>query len=278
MHPSRDISRLVEIMAALRNPDGGCPWDLEQDFSSIRHYTIEEAYEVADTIERGDYEHLCEELGDLLLQPVYHAQMAAEQGLFDFGDVVEAITTKLIRRHPHVFGDEPARSAGMAKGAWERVKADERDHKAKGKDNGTPPSLLDDVPRPLPALARAEKLDKRAARAGFDWPDVDAVIAKVREELDEVKEAAHENAAAKVREEIGDLLFAVASLARHLGVEPEGALADANLKFTRRFHHVEARCRENGLSVEQAGMERLDAYWNEIRARENGSVDFSANH
>lgn len=269
MQPSRDISRLVEIMAALRNPDGGCPWDLEQDFSTIRHYTIEEAYEVADTIERGDFDHLCEELGDLLLQPVYHAQMASEQGLFTFADVVEAITTKLVRRHPHVFGDEAAKTAGLAKGAWERVKAEERAHKAKGKAADAPPSLLDDVPRPLPALSRAEKLDKRAARAGFDWPDADAVIAKVREEIDEVQDAAHKGQRDKVHEEIGDLLFAVASLARHLDIEPEAALTDANIKFTRRFHHIEARCREQGISVSEAGMEKLDAFWNEIRARDN---------
>ena len=268
MTPSRDISRLLEIMAALRNPDGGCPWDLEQDFTTIKHYTIEEAYEVADTIERGDFEHLCEELGDLLLQPIYHAQMAAEKDMFTFEDVVEAITTKLIRRHPHVFGDVSAGAADEAQARWEAIKAEERAGKAEGKGGDTPPSLLDDVPRPLPALSRAEKLDKRAARAGFDWPDVDAVIAKVREEVDELEEAAHDGDPKKTQEELGDLLFAVASLARHLGIEPEAALTDANLKFTRRFHHVEARCREDGLTVSEAGMDRLDAYWNEVRARD----------
>lgn len=268
MQPSRDISRLVEIMAALRNPDGGCPWDLEQDFTTIKHYTIEEAYEVADTIERSDFDHLCEELGDLLLQPVYHAQMAAERDMFEFGDVVEAITTKLIRRHPHVFGDVSAGAAKEAQARWETIKAEERAGKAKGKGGDTPPSLLDDVPRPLPALSRAEKLDKRAARAGFDWPDVDAVIAKVREEVDELAEAAHSGDAKRTQEELGDLLFAVASLARHLDIEPEAALTEANLKFTRRFHHVEARCREEGLSVSEAGMEKLDAFWNEIRERD----------
>ncbi len=272
MHPSRNISRLIEIMAALRNPDGGCPWDLEQDFATIRHYTIEEAYEVADAIEREDFDHLCEELGDLLLQSVYHAQMASERGLFDFGDVVEAITTKLIRRHPHVFGDVSAQAAEEVKARWEAIKTEEQAGKVKDNKDGPPPSLLDEVARTLPALARAHKLDKRAARAGFDWPDADAVIAKVREELDEVRNAAHADNAGKVYEEIGDLLFAVASLARHLGIEPEAALTDANLKFIRRFHHVEARCREEGLSVGEAGMEKLDAYWNEIRARENGAA------
>jgi tetrapyrrole methylase family protein/MazG family protein/ATP diphosphatase len=262
MQPSRDISRLIEIMAALRNPDGGCPWDLEQDFSSIRHYTIEEAYEVADAIERGDFDDLREELGDLLLQPVYHAQMASERGLFDLGDVVEAITTKLIRRHPHVFGEDAAKNAGGAKAKWDEVKADERARKAAAK-GAAETSILDDIPQVLPALARAEKLTKRAAKVAFDWPDVDAVMAKVHEEIAETLAASTE---AEKQEEVGDLLFAVANLARHLGVDPEAALRDANLKFTRRFHHVEARAAEEGIALAEAGLERLDGYWNEIRA------------
>src|SRR5690606_18754122 len=196
MQPSRDISRLIEIMAALRNPDGGCPWDLEQDFRSIRHYTIEEAYEVADAIEREDYDELREELGDLLLQPVYHAQLASERGLFDIGDVIEAITGKLIRRHPHVFGEDAATGAGGAKAR--------------------------------PALARAEKLSKRAATVNFDWPDWPTTFAKVEEELAEVRAAAEAGVRGKVEEEIGDLLFAVANLARKLDVDPEAALRDAN--------------------------------------------------
>jgi len=261
MDASRDISRLLEIMAALRNPEGGCPWDLEQDFMSIRNYTIEEAYEVADAIERGNFDDLREELGDLLLQPVFHAQMAAEAGRFDFGDVVQAITEKLIRRHPHVFGEQAARDAGGAKARWDDVKEDERAKKAAGRD--TPPSVLDDVPMVLPALARAEKLTKRAAKVGFDWPDVAAVTDKVHEELEEVRMAA---TAAERHEEIGDLLFAIANLARHHGVDPEAALRDANAKFTRRFHHVEARARADGVALKQAGLERLDGYWNEIRA------------
>src|SRR5688572_13525324 len=166
MQPGRELSRLVEIMAALRNPDGGCPWDLEQDFSTIRNYTIEEAYEVADAIEREDFDELRDELGDLILQPVYHAQMASERGLFDIGDVIEAITTKLIRRHPHVFGEEAAKSASGAKAHWEAIKAAERAGKARAEQ-----SLLDDVPHTLPALSRAEKLSKRAATVDFDWPD-----------------------------------------------------------------------------------------------------------
>ncbi len=265
MQPSRDISRLIEIMAALRNPNGGCPWDLEQDFSSIRHYTIEEAYEVSDAIERQDWADLREELGDLLFQPIFHAQMASEAGYFDIGDVIYGITEKLIRRHPHVFGEEAANSAEVAKGQWETVKHEERAAKAQRKGNSAP-SLLDDVPHNLPALARAEKLTKRAAKVSFDWPDFDAVVAKVEEELAETKEAqASENKQA-VHEEIGDLLFAVANLARKAGIDAEAALRDANHKFTRRFHHVEARCREDGILPTDAGLDRLDGYWNEIRA------------
>ena len=266
MQPSRDISRLIEIMAALRNPDGGCPWDLEQDFASISNYTIEEAYEVADAIERKDFSDLREELGDLLLQPVYHAQMASEQGLFDIGDVVYAITEKLIRRHPHVFGEEAARNAGGAKAKWDEVKADERAKKAARKQAAT--SLLDDVPQVLPALARAEKLSRRAASVQFDWPDWHDTLAKVREELDEVAAAAEADEKAKVQEELGDLLFAAANLARKLGVEPEAALRDANAKFNRRFRYVEARATEDGIPLADAGLERLDGYWNEIRAKD----------
>ncbi|HVY50431.1 MAG TPA: nucleoside triphosphate pyrophosphohydrolase [Devosia sp.] len=267
MQPSRDISRLLEIMAALRNPDGGCPWDLEQDFASIRHYTIEEAYEVADAIERNDYDDLREELGDLLLQPVFHAQMAQEAGHFDFGDVVLAITEKLIRRHPHVFGEQAARNADGAKARWDAIKADERAAKAAARQTET--SILDDVPQVLPALARAEKLAKRAATVGFDWPDLPSVMAKVEEELGELRAAAtHEQR----HEEMGDLLFALANLARHLGVDPEAALRDANAKFTRRFHYVEARAKAEGVRLAEAGLARLDGYWNEIRARDKSET------
>ena len=211
MQPSRDISRLIEIMAALRNPVGGCPWDLVQDFSTIRHYTIEEAYEVADAIERQDFADLREELGDLLLQPIYHAQMASEAGHFDIGDVIYSITEKLIRRHPHVFGDLDANDAEAAQSRWEAIKVEERAAKAARKGDVVP-SVLDDVASTLPALARAEKLTKRAARVGFDWPDLAAVSAKVSEELEEVTEAAQSGDAAATHEEIGDLLFAVANL------------------------------------------------------------------
>lgn len=265
MQPSRDIARLIEIMAALRDPDTGCPWDLEQDFSTIRHYTIEEAYEVADAIERQDFADLREELGDLLLQPIYHAQMARETGHFDIGDVIYAITDKLIRRHPHVFGDVEAGTSAASEGRWEAIKAQERAAKAARKGEAAP-SVLDDVPNVLPALARAGKLTKRAAKVGFDWPDFASVKAKVDEELDEVVQAQASGDAAAVHEEIGDLLFAVANLARHAGIDAEAALREANYKFTRRFHHVEARCREDGIEPKDAGLERLDFYWNEVRA------------
>ena len=266
MQPSRDISRLLEIMAALRNPDGGCPWDLDQDYMSIRNYTIEEAYEVADAIERGDFNDLREELGDLLLQPVFHAQMAAEDGKFDFGDVVQSITEKLIRRHPHVFGEQAARDAGGAKARWDDVKEDER--KAKASKRTGEPSVLDDVPMVLPSLARAEKLTKRAAKVGFDWPDVPAVMAKVTEELDELQAATTEK---QRHEEMGDLLFAIANLARHMHIDPEAALRDANAKFTRRFHYVEDRAKADGIVMADAGLERLDGYWNEIRAKDRAA-------
>jgi len=271
MQPSRDISGLIEIMAALRDPVTGCPWDLEQDFSTIRNYTIEEAYEVADAIERGDFEDLREELGDLLLQPIFHAQMAMEAGHFDIGDVIYGITEKLIRRHPHVFGDQSADDAAGAQVSWEAVKTEEKKAKA-ARQAVKQASAIDDVPQVLPALSRAEKLTKKAAKVGFDWPDFSAVMAKVREELDEVEEAQAAQDQAAVHEEIGDLLFAVSNLARHAGVDAEAALRDANAKFTRRFHYVEARCREDGIAAVDAGLERLDAYWNEIRAADKAKA------
>ena len=272
MQPSRDISRLLEIMAALRNPDGGCPWDLAQDFASIRHYTVEEAYEVADAIEREDFDDLREELGDLLLQPVFHAQMASEAGLFDFGDVVQAITEKLVRRHPHVFGEQAARDADGAKARWDDVKEDERAKKAAAK-GATEVSVLDDVARTLPALSRAEKLTKRAAKVGFDWPQWQDCVGKVNEELVEVTSAVEEKQGQpRIAEEIGDLLFAVVNLARQLDVAPEAALRDANAKFTRRFHYVEGRARQDNVPVAEAGLERLDGYWNEVRAADKAKA------
>lgn len=234
MQPSRDIDTLLCIMAALRTPDSGCPWDLEQDFSTIAPYTLEEAYEVVDAIERGDLDDLKDELGDLLLQVVFHAQMAEEKDAFAFGDVVEAITAKMIRRHPHVFGDgDPGDAAGV-KRRWEEIKAEERAERASRRENHceTPASALDGVPIALPGLARAVKLQAKAGRVGFDWNNPRAVIDKVREEIVEIEGEIDHVApdAGRVEDEIGDLLFAVANLARHLKVDPDAALRRANAK------------------------------------------------
>jgi len=257
------VARLLEIMAALRDPEGGCPWDLEQDFATIAPYTLEEAYEVADAIERGNLEDLREELGDLLLQVVFHAQMACEQGAFDFDDVARGICEKMVRRHPHVFAGETVDSAQAQTAAWERLKADEK--AARGRRHGT----LDDVPLALPALARAAKLGKRAARVGFDWPDAVGPRQKIGEELAELDAAVAGGAGADaVEAELGDLLFAVVNHARHLGVDPEHALRRSNAKFVRRFAHVERRLAESGLAAGEADLEQLDAWWDEAKSAE----------
>jgi ATP diphosphatase len=278
----RGIAALIAVMAALRAPVTGCPWDLEQSFATIAPYTIEEAYEVADAIDRGDLLDLKEELGDLLLQVVYHARLAEEEGAFAFPDVVEAIVTKMIRRHPHVFGDEEARTAGMAKGAWERIKAEEKAEKAAARARlgprvssdtvRTTSSLLADVPTGLPALTRAVKLQDKAAKVGFDWPSLAPVLDKMREEmaeLDSALEAAGSGgtaASAAVEEEFGDLLFVMANVGRHLGIDPESALRRANDKFRRRFAHIETRLAEQGRTPGQSTLEEMDAFWNEARA------------
>jgi ATP diphosphatase len=261
--PKRDIATLLAIMAALRTPVTGCPWDLEQDFATIAPYTLEEAYEVADAIERGDMGDLCEELGDLLLQVVYHAQMAAEVDAFTFDDVVEAINTKMIRRHPHVFGDDAARSAGAAKGFWERIKAEERKRTEKEHNRH-----LDGIPHALPALTRALKLQKRAAKVGFDWPDISHVLDKVVEEARELAEARETLAKERQAEEFGDLLFVMVNLGRHLGLDAEDALRHANSKFTRRFSCLEEILEARGSSLDEATLEQMDAIWDEIRARD----------
>ena len=280
MTPSRDIQRLIEIMVALRTPETGCPWDIEQSFATIAPYTIEEAYEVADAIARDDLGDLRDELGDLLLQVVYHARMAEEQGAFAFGDVVEAITSKMIRRHPHVFGDDEARSSGMAEGFWSRIKAEEK--AAKQAETGTEArqSLLDDVPVGLPALTRAVKLQDKAARVGFDWPSLGPVFEKLREEIGELAEVAlpadprgpaperSPQTRAKVEEEYGDLLFVMANVARHLKIDPEAALRAANRKFVRRFAHIEQRLAEDGRAPEGSTLAEMDALWDEAKARE----------
>jgi ATP diphosphatase len=263
MKPSQDITRLIEIMAALRDPDTGCPWDQQQTFASIAPYTIEEAYEVADAIARGDLPHLKDELGDLLLQVVYHARMAEEQSAFAFGDVVEAVTTKMIRRHPHVFGTEAERAAGVAPGFWDNAKAAERkDKPASG--------ILDDVPVTLPALTRAIKLQNKAAKVGFDWPSLAPVFAKLNEEIAELEEAiaTTDNGPdrAAIEEEFGDLLFVVANVARHLKLDPEAALRAANEKFTRRFRYIEAQLAKRGSSPDQSDLAEMDALWDEAKA------------
>jgi len=254
-----ETQRLLEIMARLRDPQRGCPWDLKQDFKSIAPYTVEEAYEVADAIERGDLTALEEELGDLLLQVVYHARMAEEQGRFVFEDVARGIADKLVTRHPHVFGEADIEDAEHQSRDWEARKAGER---AERSANGT----LDGVAMNLPALTRAEKLQKRASRVGFDWRELGPVFAKVREELAELEQETGVGARPdRVADELGDVLFAVANMARKLGVDPEQALRGTNRKFERRFRHVEARLREQGRSPEQASLEEMDAYWDEAK-------------
>jgi nucleoside triphosphate diphosphatase len=251
----RSVDTLRRIMAALRSPDGGCPWDLDQDFKSIAPYTIEEAYEVADAINRNDMQNLREELGDLLLQPIYHAQMAAEAGVFTLDDVIADINIKMIRRHPHVFGDAQARSAGVAKGFWEANKAAERKDKPSQR-------TLDGVPLALPGLTRAVKLQNKAARVGFDWPNVGHVFDKVTEELEELKSAPEPDR----QSELGDLLFAVANIARHYGVDPEQALRDANTKFERRFKFIEEALEKDGKNPSSSNLEEMDHLWDKSKA------------
>ena len=261
------IDRLLAIMAALRNPDGGCPWDLEQDFSTIAPYTIEEAYEVDDAIRHGDMTALRDELGDLLLQVVFHAQMADEAGHFDFDDVAAGIADKMLQRHPHVFGTEDIATAEAQTLAWEDTKARERAAKAQQR-GGKPPGALDGVALGLPALLRAVKLQRRAARVGFDWPDVAPVYDKLQEEIRELRDVVqNENSAPdRLQEEIGDLLFSAVNLARHHGIEPEEALRAANAKFERRFASVEASLAADGLTPADLDIDALEARWQRAKA------------
>lgn len=258
------IERLVEIMARLRDPDTGCPWDLIQTFATIAPYTIEEAYEVADAVERNAWGDLQGELGDLLLQAVYHARIGEEAGHFSFASIVTAISDKMVARHPHVFGDEARdKSPDQQSADWERVKADERAAKAET-------GVLDGVAIGLPALLRAVKLQKRAARVGFDWPSTDQVIDKIAEEARELAEARDRLTLAEVEDEMGDLLFVMANLARHLKVDPEAALRGANAKFTRRFRAIEASLVAIGKSPEQADLAEMDDLWNAAKRAERG--------
>ena len=258
--PKKDIDGLLELMATLRHPEKGCPWDREQDFSTIAPYTVEEAYEVEDAIQRNDLDDLKDELGDLLFQVVFHARMAEEQGSFDFNDVVANLVEKMTRRHPHVFGSEEFGDSDTQTASWEAIKAEEKAAKRKRGD-----SLLDDVPLNQPALTRAEKLSKRAARVGFEWPDTDGVLEKVSEEAIELRDAVKDGDQRNIEAELGDLFFTLANLARYLKVDPEKALRGSNAKFTRRFRHVENRLRERGKSLDDAELDEMDAFWNEAR-------------
>ena len=260
--PAGGLPRLIAIMARLRDPDLGCPWDIAQDFASIAPYTIEEAYEVADAIDRADWDDLRGELGDLLLQAVFHAQIAQDRGLFDLGDVANAISDKMIARHPHVFGEENRdKTPAQQTRDWEEVKAAER---AASGNGGT----LDGVALGLPALLRAVKLQKRAARVGFDWPETSHVLNKIREEVEELHEAAEGADADHIEEEFGDLLFIMANLARHMDLCPETALRRANAKFTRRFGHIESRLKATGRRPEDSDLTEMDALWDDAKRQE----------
>jgi len=279
-HRARDqelITALLDVMAALRTPKTGCPWDLEQTFATIAPYTIEEAYEVADAIDKNDLPALKEELGDLLLQVVYHARMAQERQAFAFADVVEAITTKMIRRHPHVFGTDAERAAGAAPGFWERIKAEERRGSPALAGGGAAAgggSILDEVPLGFPALTRAVKLQHKAAKVGFDWPSLAPVFAKAKEEIGELEEAIADgrntdgSASEEVAEEFGDLLFVMANVARHLKIDPEAALRAANGKFVRRFQRIEALLAADGRTASQSTLAEMDRLWDQAKAEE----------
>jgi ATP diphosphatase len=271
MTPSRDISRLLEIMAQLRTPVTGCPWDLEQNFETIAPYTIEEAYEVADAISRGDFEDLKDELGDLLLQVVYHARMAEEQKAFSFGDVVEAITRKMIRRHPHVFADKDGNiAAAGVKSQWERIKAEEKAERAARRPGKTTSSgsLLSSIKAGQPALTRAMELQRKASTVGFDWNDPRAVLNKIREEADEIEDALDRGDDEELAAETGDLLFALVNMARHVGADPEAALRTTNAKFERRFGYIERALTSQGRTLESASLAEMDALWNAAKAAE----------
>jgi len=271
MSPPRDISGLLEIMAVLRTPGSGCPWDLEQSFATIAPYTIEEAYEVADAISRGDLDDLRDELGDLLLQVVFHARMAEEQNAFAFADVVEAISTKMIRRHPHVFADSDGRlTPSDVKGAWERIKAEEKAERARLRPprEVAPASLLSGVKAGQPVLTRAMELQRKASSVGFDWNDPRAVLAKIREEADEIEAALDRGDADELAAETGDLLFALVNLARHVGADPETALRGTNAKFERRFGYIERALTAQGRSLESASLAEMDALWNAAKREE----------
>ncbi len=266
------LNRLLDIMAALRTPGTGCPWDLVQTFATIAPYTIEEAYEVADAIDRGHMSDLKEELGDLLLQVVYHARIAEELNAFAFADVAAAVTNKMVRRHPHVFGTAEQRAAGAPKGFWDKAKADEQRARAAVQGAGIAAPgherLLDAVPVGLPALTRAVKLQGKAAKVGFDWPSLAPVFAKMKEELAEFEDAVAKGNRTAVEEEYGDLLFVLANVARHLAIDPETSLRGANQKFVRRFRYIEDQLAQRASSPAQSSLDEMDALWNEAKDHE----------
>jgi ATP diphosphatase len=262
------LADLLRIMAVLRTPVIGCPWDIEQTFRSIAPYTLEEAYEVADAIERGDMDDLRDELGDLLLQVVYHARMAQEQGSFAFADVVDAVSRKMVRRHPNVFGDAETRATTDRKGLWDRIKAQERVAKRNGQLPAEPESVLDAVPVGLPALTRSVKLQDQAAKIGFDWPTLKPVLDKLKEEIAELEAEVESGDQDAIAEEYGDMLFVLSNVARHLKLDPEASLRAANEKFSRRFRHVEARLRDDGRPPSAVSLDEMDVWWNEAKAAE----------
>ena len=266
MEASKDISRLIEIMEALRQPETGCPWDVVQTFETIKPYTIEEAYEVADAIERRDMDDLCEELGDLLLQVVFHARIAEERGEFAFGDVVHAVTSKMIRRHPHVFAASEADTPDSVKLQWDRIKAEEKRERAarrarRGITEDFKAGFLGGVQRSQPALTEALKLQEQAARVGFDWSNPAPILDKIEEEIAELREALEEGRPEKVSDELGDLIFALVNIGRHVKADPENALRGTNTKFRRRFNHIEKSLGENGETLEEASLERMEDLW-----------------
>lgn len=266
MQASKDINRLIEIMAALRNPETGCPWDIVQTFETIKPYTIEEAYEVADAIERNDPDDLCDELGDLLLQVVFHARMAEEAGLFSFGDVVEAITRKMIRRHPHVFAVSDAATPEAVKVQWDTIKAEEKAERSekrrrRGVAGEHHDGHLGTVQRSFPALTEAIKLQERAAKVGFDWSEAAPILDKIEEEIGELREALAEGRPDKITDELGDLIFALVNIGRHVGADPEQALRGTNAKFRRRFKYIEKNLEASGETLEGASLERMEALW-----------------
>ena len=262
--PASAFLKLIDVMSKLRNPESGCPWDLEQSYSTIAPYTIEEAYEVADAIERGDMTDLKEELGDLLFQVVFHSQMAAEDGAFDIADVTSGIADKMVRRHPHVFESPDARSSTEQTRAWERIKADERASKA----SDVNPSALDGVALSLPALLRAEKLQNRAARVGFDWAEAEPIFDKLAEETQEVRDAIQSGIRDDIEDELGDLLFVAANLSRRMDVDPEQALRRANAKFERRFRAMEAEATADGVNFADLTLDEQESYWQRVKRGE----------